>query len=91
MLLEEQRASPLKDEEILQFSKLSTHSKIILERMIGNVVKCEVDAFIYVVLGDQEDVPYKETVCTTDCKRYRRAVALTEVLIIGFNCISIKH
>ena len=47
-------ACPLKDEEILQFSKQSTTWKITLERMTGNVVICEADALIYVVLSEEE-------------------------------------
>jgi hypothetical protein len=36
--------------------------------MTGNVVICEVDALKYVVLGEEKErVPYKETVCTTEC------------------------
>jgi len=48
------RSCPLKDEEMVEFSKLPTSWKIILEPMIGNVVIFEVDALIYVVLSKEE-------------------------------------
>jgi hypothetical protein len=66
--VKEWRACPLKDEEMVEFSKLSTFWKItILERMTGNFVISEVDAVMYVLLSKAEKhVPYGELVGTTE-------------------------
>jgi len=62
------RSCPLKDEEMVEFSKLPRSWKIILEPMIGNVVIFEVAALIYVVLSKAEKhVPYGEEAGTTEC------------------------
>jgi hypothetical protein len=45
------RASPLKDEERVDFSKWPASWKIILETMTGNVVISVVDALMCVVLS----------------------------------------
>ena len=61
------RSYPLKD-EMVEFSKLPTSWKIILELMIGNVVIFEVDALTYVVLSKAEKhMPCGEAVGTTEC------------------------
>jgi hypothetical protein len=60
-----------------------------LELFTGNVVICEVDVLMYVVLSkEQQHVPYRETV-PLNAQRYRRGVALTEVIITDSNCICI--
>ena len=48
-------------------SQKSTAWKIILEWMTGNVVIFEPEALKYIVLGEEEHVPYMEIVCTTEC------------------------
>ena len=52
----------------VEFSKQHYSWKIILELVIDNVVICEVDDLMCVVLSEEEKhVPYGETVDTTDC------------------------
>jgi hypothetical protein len=51
---------------MVEFSKLATSWKIILEPMTSNVVKSKVDTLMYVVLSKAEKyVPYGELVGTT--------------------------
>jgi hypothetical protein len=53
------RSCPLKDEEMVEFSKLPTSLKIILVLMTGNVITFEVDAPMYVVLNKADKhMPY---------------------------------
>ena len=55
--------------------------------MTGSVIIPEVDALMYVVLSERKKkVPHGELIDTTECKRYIRAVAKTEVIITKFNC-----
>ena len=62
---------------MVEFSKLSTSLKILLEKMTGNVVISEVDALMYVVLSKAEKhVPYGELIGTTECTTYN---AIAEV------------
>ena len=62
------RSCPLKDKEMVEFSKLPTSWKIILKMIIGNVNIAEEDALLYVVLSKAEKhVPYGELDGTTEC------------------------
>jgi hypothetical protein len=57
---------PLKDEEVVEFSKWPPSWKIIFELMTDSVVISEVDALMYVVLSKAEKhVPYGELVGIT--------------------------
>jgi len=57
----------------VDFSKQRTSWKIILKIVIGNVVICEVDGLMCVVLSEEEKhVPYGETVDTTECVTLQR-------------------
>jgi len=51
---------------MVEFSKLPTSWKIILEPMTGNVIISKVDTLMYVILSKAEKyVPYGELVGTT--------------------------
>jgi hypothetical protein len=55
------------DEEMVEFSKWYTSSKILLQPTTGNVGICVVDAVMYVVLSKAEKrVPYWEFVGTAE-------------------------
>jgi hypothetical protein len=81
------RACPLKDEEMVEFSKLPPSSKIISEVMTDSFIIPEVDAIVYVILSEAKiHMPYGELLDTTECKCYISAITQTEVIITKFNC-----
>ena len=63
----------------VEFSKQHTSWKIILELAIGNVVICEVDDLLYVVLSEEEKrcLIWKLLV-PQNAKRYSGGVAQTD-------------
>jgi hypothetical protein len=73
------------------FSEWPSSSKIMLERVTGDVVISEVDAVTYVVLSKAaKHMPYGQSVGITLCITFYPKCRKNEVVITEFNCME-KH